>query len=182
MYIAQETKKTNIVEHVLYMWQVENIIRTCQFDIEKIDQVVIAHMGLNENEKSLAKEWYLNLIQEMKNQGLTQSGHLSEVKDTLAELSLLHSTLLKTFQDQQYNILYNNARGDIFDLNKKQEGVTNEIEVCLNGMYGLWMLKLARKEVGAETQQSLGKITKLLAQLAKNYHEMMNQIGSDLGV
>ena len=145
MYIALEKKKTNVIEYVLYMWQVENIIRACKFDVNKIEQTVINHLGLNENEKALSKEWYSDLIKEMKLQGLEENGHRSDIMDTVAELALLHSTLLKTFEDQKYNILYNNSRGDISDLMMKQQGVKSEIEACFNGLYGMWMLKVSKK-------------------------------------
>lgn len=182
MYIALEKKKTNIIEYVLYMWQVENIVRATNFDIDKIEGTVINHMGLNENEKALAREWYENIIKEMKSQNLINKGSRIDIKDTVAELSMLHQTLLKTFQDQRYNMLYNDARGDIFDLMKKQDVEKTEVEACLNALFGVWMLKLSKKEIGAATQHSIGKITKLLSQLAINYHTMMNQIDTDLGV
>jgi|TARA_B110000261_G_C12962637_1_gene309213 hypothetical protein len=174
MYIALEKKKTNVVEYVLYMWQVENIIRACKFDIAKIEQTVLNHLGVNENEKALAKDWYLNLIQEMNLQGLEQSGHRSQIMETVAELSLLHTTLLKTFEDQKYSILYNNSRGDISDLMMKQKEVKNEIEACFNGLYGMWMLKISKKEISSQTQHSIDKIGKLMVQLAQNYHKKMN--------
>tara|TARA_B100000795_G_scaffold269687_1_gene259942 strand:+ start:7432 stop:7956 length:525 start_codon:yes stop_codon:yes gene_type:complete len=174
MYIALEKKKTNVVEYVLYMWQVENIIRACKFDIAKIEQTVLNHLGVNENEKALAKDWYLNLIQEMNLQGLEQSGHRSQIMETVAELSLLHTTLLKTFEDQKYSILYNNSRGDISDLMMKQKEVKNEIEACFNGLYGMWMLKISKKEISSQTQHSIDKIGKFMVQLAQNYHKKMN--------
>tara|TARA_Y100000589_G_C26977989_1_gene557385 strand:- start:333 stop:857 length:525 start_codon:yes stop_codon:yes gene_type:complete len=173
MFIAQEKKKNNILEYILYMWQVENIIRACQFDIKLIQSNVIAQLGLTDNDKDLVKEWYLDLIQQMKSQNLQQEGHLSFTRDIITELTLLHQTLLKTFKDKSYNPLYNNARGDIYDLQKKQPNDPTEIEACINGMFGLWMLKVSQKEVSQETQKSFNRITKLLARLGKNYHEMM---------
>lgn len=173
MFIAQEKKKNNILEYILYMWQVENIIRACQFDIELIQSNVIAQLGLTDNDKDLVKEWYLDLIRQMKSQNLKQAGHLSFTRDVITELTLLHQTLLKTFKDKSYNPLYNNARADIYDLQKKQPNDPTEIEACINGMFGLWMLKLRQKEISAETQKSFDRITKLLARLGKNYHEMM---------
>ncbi len=173
MFIAQEKKKNNILEYILYMWQVENIIRACQFDIELIQSNVIAQLGLTDNDKDLVKEWYLDLIRQMKSQNLKQRGHLSSTRDIITELTLLHQTLLKTFKDKSYNPLYNNARADIYDLQKKQPNDPTEIEACINGMFGLWMLKLRQKEISAETQKSFDRITKLLARLGKNYHEMM---------
>jgi len=41
MIIAQEKKKTNLAEYILYMWQVEDIIRAYQFDITKIEENII---------------------------------------------------------------------------------------------------------------------------------------------
>ena len=176
MYIALEKKKTNVIEYVLYMWQVENIIRACKFDVNKIEQTVINHLGLNENEKALSKDWYSNLIKEMKLQGLEENGHRSEIMETVAELTLLHTTLLKTFEDQKYNILYNNSRSDISDLMMKQQGVKSEIEACFNGLYGIWMLKVAKKKISQQTEQSIEKISKFMVQLAQNYHKAMNQV------
>ena len=95
MFIAQEKKKNNILEYILYMWQVENIIRACQFDIELIKSNVIAQLGLTDNDKDLVKEWYLDLIQQMKSQNLKQAGHLSFTRDIITELTLLHQTLLR---------------------------------------------------------------------------------------
>ncbi len=182
MFVANEKKKTNILEYILYMWQVENIIRACQFDIEKIKEAVISQQGLTENDKELETEWYVDLIQQMKSQNLQQAGHLAFTRDIITELTLLHQTLLKTYSDKSYNPLYNNARADIFDLQKKQPNDPTEVEACINGMYGLWMLKLGKKEISTETQQSFDKISKMLARLAKNYHEMMNQVGEELGI
>jgi hypothetical protein len=175
MFIAQEKKKNNILEYILYMWQVENIIRACQFDIELIKKNVIAQLGLTDNDKDLVKEWYIDLIKQMKSQNLQQTGHLAFTRDIITELTLLHQTLLRTFRDKSYNPLYNNARADIYDLQKKQPENSTEIEACINGMFGLWMLKLSKKNISSQTQQSFERITKLLSRLGKNYHEMMNQ-------
>ena len=173
MFIAQEKKKSNILEYILYMWQVENIIRACQFDIELIKKNVIAQLGLTDNDKDLVKEWYIDLIKQMKSQNLQQTGHLAFTRDIITELTLLHQTLLRTFRDKSYNPLYNNARADIYDLQKKQPENSTEIEACINGMFGLWMLKLSKKNISSQTQQSFERITKLLSRLGKNYHEMM---------
>ena len=175
MFIAQEKRKNNILEYILYMWQVENIIRACKFDIKLIKSTVIAQLGLTENDKELAVEWYLDLIQQMKSQNLQQTGHLSFTRDIITELTVLHQNLLKTFQDKSYNPLYHNAKADIYDLQQKQSDNLTEIEACVNGMYGLWILKLGKKEISPQTQQSFDRITKMLSRLGKNYHEMMNQ-------
>jgi hypothetical protein len=112
MFIAQEKKKKNIIEYILYMWQIENIIRACQFNLSLVKSNIVSQMGLTENDKEIVIEWYTDLIGQMKSQNLQQSGHLAFTRDILTELSLLHQTLLKTHSDRSYGTLYSNARAD----------------------------------------------------------------------
>ena len=42
MLIAQEKRKTNIAEYILYMWQVEDLIRAHQFNMDLIEQNLIS--------------------------------------------------------------------------------------------------------------------------------------------
>lgn len=39
MLIAQKLRKENIAEYLLYMWQVEDIIRANKLEIESIEKV-----------------------------------------------------------------------------------------------------------------------------------------------
>lgn len=48
MLIAQKRRKENIVEYLLYMWQIEDLIRANQFDINLIDERVIAQYGVTD--------------------------------------------------------------------------------------------------------------------------------------
>ncbi len=41
MLIAREKRKTNIAEYILYMWEIEDLIRANGFDIDKIDRNII---------------------------------------------------------------------------------------------------------------------------------------------
>ncbi len=41
MYIASHKRKENIAEYLIYMWQIEDIIRANDLDIDKIKNNVI---------------------------------------------------------------------------------------------------------------------------------------------
>ena len=41
MIIASQKRKENIAEYLLYMWQIEDIIRANKLDIDKIKESVI---------------------------------------------------------------------------------------------------------------------------------------------
>ena len=43
MIIARQKRKENIAEYLLYMWQVEDLIRANKFDMDSINRTVIAH-------------------------------------------------------------------------------------------------------------------------------------------
>ncbi len=46
MYIASQKHKENIAEYLLYMWQIEDIIRANGLDIEKIEKMSLTSFSL----------------------------------------------------------------------------------------------------------------------------------------
>lgn len=40
MYISQQLKQQNIAEYLLYMWQIEDLIRANGFDMEKYGRIL----------------------------------------------------------------------------------------------------------------------------------------------
>ncbi len=61
MIIAQQRKKENLAEYILYMWQVEDIIRAYNFDITAIEKNIIAHFKETEEKQKEIYDWYDNL-------------------------------------------------------------------------------------------------------------------------
>ena len=96
MYIASAKRKENIAEYLLYMWQIEDIIRAYGLDIEKIKESVIdPQTQLDDNQKKQLTEWYESLIDMMRREDVAKSGHLQLNKNVLTQLVELHSALLK---------------------------------------------------------------------------------------
>ena len=48
MIVARQKRKENIAEYLLYMWQVEDLIRANRFDMDAIRKSVIAHYDQRE--------------------------------------------------------------------------------------------------------------------------------------
>ena len=67
MLIAQEKEKTNIAEYILYMWQIEDIIRSHDFDLIQITDSVISKFNADKEVQYDMKLWYQNLIEQMMN-------------------------------------------------------------------------------------------------------------------
>ena len=45
MYVAQAKRKENIVEYLLYMWQVEDLIRAAGVDMEGVERLILPRYG-----------------------------------------------------------------------------------------------------------------------------------------
>ena len=58
MYISKQLKEDNIAEYLLYMWQVEDLIRANGCDIDRIEQAVIAQYRLPDEDKRQLRLWY----------------------------------------------------------------------------------------------------------------------------
>ena len=76
MIIASQKKKENIAEYLLYMWQIEDIIRAYGLDIDQIQKHIINSYDLPEEQKKSMREWYESLIDMMHSEGVEKKGHL----------------------------------------------------------------------------------------------------------
>ena len=103
MYIASAKRKENIAEYLLYMWQIEDIVRAYGLDIEKIRKSIIdTQSQLDDNQKKQLTEWYESLIDMMRREDMVKSGHLQLNKNVLTQLVELHSALLKDPRFPEY--------------------------------------------------------------------------------
>lgn len=173
MLIAQEKKKTNIAEYILYMWQIEDIIRSHHFDLSQITETVIDKFNAPKEVQYDIKFWYQNLIEQMMKEGLSDKGHLSSIMKHVEELNNLHNSLLTTIQDAKYQEAYIGAKDNINNFIIKSGGESsNEVHACLNGLYGFLLLKLKRAEISNATKEAMSSFSQLLAVLVERYNKL----------
>lgn len=172
MIIAQEKRKSNIAEFILYMWQVEDLIRSAQFDIFRIDEMVISKYSLPTETIAEISTWYNNLITLMIEEKIQERGHMSFLNQLIRVLNDLHLRLLQSEKEKKYQELYENARDYIREfMEKSPETFSSEIEACLTGLYGTLMLRLKQSEISEETQKAIGSFSNLLAGLSTRFRE-----------
>ena len=170
MIIAKEKKATNIAEYILYMWQIEDMIRANQFDINQIDKNIIQNFDQPDDIKADMKIWYEDLINKMIKQDIQKKGHLNFLKNLVTELDDLHISLIQDPNELKYIEAYNKAKPAITDLKNKAKGaVSGDIEASLQGLYGVLLLKLQRKPLNAATKDALASISNLMALLNEKY-------------
>jgi len=170
MFIAQQKKKENIAEYVLYMWHVEDILRSFNHDIRKISQFIIKKHDISRDEKAEMHNWYSDLIEMAEVENVKKTGHLQIIKNITGDITDLHLTLLKLPEHEKYRTIYATALPHIQELEKKLSGTTeNEVEVCLSGLYGIMMIRMKQKEVGQETLEAAKTFSTMLAYLSDMY-------------
>lgn len=173
MIIAQQKRKENIAEYLLYMWQIEDIIRANNFDINAIEKNIIDRFDQPQSIRSEIKEWYENLIAMMLNEGVKEKGHIQINKNILIDLNDLHNALLKSPKEVAYGSKFYQTLPYITELRSKSDSPEsqNDIELCFNALYGYMLLRLQGKEITPETTEAMKQISSFIAVLAKKYNQ-----------
>ena len=171
MFTASAKKKENIAEYLLYMWQIEDIIRAYDLDMERIStNIVDAYTDLSAEQRTMLHEWYESLIDMMRSEGVAQQGHLQLNKNVIIDLTDLHLRLLKSTREPFYTAAFYKALPYIVELRAKSQGAqVGEIETCFNALYGILMLRLQKREVSADTLKAMKDITAFVTVLAEKY-------------
>ena len=170
MVVAKHYRKNNIAEYILYMWQVEDLIRSNNFDLDAIDGFIIQKHMVDDNTKGEMRLWYKNLIEEMLQEGISEKGHLKRNQNIMRDLETLHLSLVNDIKDDRYLKPYLQAKPNINALREKSEDKNvSDIYLCFNGLYGMLMLKLKQSHVNAETTAAIETISKLIAYLSAFY-------------
>lgn len=175
MIIARQKRKENICEYLLYMWQVEDLIRANHFDMDEIRDKVIARYNQPDEVKEEIARWYEELIEMMRSEGVKESGHIQLNKNVIITLTDLHLRLLKSPKEMIYGAAYYKTLPYIVQLRAKSGGnEIPELETCFTAVYGYLMLRMQGKEISAETLDGIKQISSFLALLAEKYRADMN--------
>lgn len=180
MYIAQELRKKSIAEYLLYMWQVEDIIRAYDCYMPVIRKQYIEQFAYSDEQKEELADWYGNLVRMMNEEGKREYGHLNINEILLKDLLDLHARLLQSSNFPFYSAAYykvlpfivelraKNRRGRDDNENIASEG-ESELETCFDALYGMMMLKLQKKEITADTAHAVKEITTFIGLLSDYY-------------
>ena len=172
MLIAEQKRKENIAEYIIYMYQVEDMIRANQLDLDRIDRNLIQRFDVAYEVKREMREWYKTLISMMRDELKEVKGHLNVLNNTVDQLNEMHQEILRQGYDTNYKNLYEKAKSHIEALRMRSgHSSESDIQVALNGLYGLLILKLKKTPITPETKSAFNTITDLIAELNLRYME-----------
>lgn len=145
------SKKDNIAEYILYLWQMEDYLRAFPENAEATQEL----HDLNEM---------------MHREGIVEKGHLQLANNALSELEDLHRTLLN--EDALYRAAIMRLQPSLNLLKAKTDRPTmSDIEASLTLLYQIMLLRLQKREITPETADVQQRATQLLQFLSKTYHE-----------
>jgi len=173
MLLARQKLEENIAEYVLYMYQIEDIIRAYNFDLERIMNELVYGQINDPKLVTEYKSWYKTLINDLKNQRNTKTGHFIELNEILVELSFLHNMLLGQINDLKYIQHVKNAHIYIEEFKERSNlKDKNDIEVLFGALYMKLLLRLQKKTISPQTEQAFEYMRIMLAYLSASYHKM----------
>ena len=150
-----KSKKDNIAEYILYLWQMEDYLRAFPQNAEATPEL----HDLNEM---------------MHREGIVEGGHLALANNALSEVEELHAQILD--EDAMYRAAMIRLRPALNLLKAKTDRPTmSDIEACFVLLYQIMMLRLQKKEITPETADVQQRATQVLTFLSKTYKELVNE-------
>lgn len=167
MLIAQKKRKENIAEYILYLYQVEDLIRAFHLDMDLINDKLVAKYQADEKTSGEISDWYENLVMMMEKEGIQEKGHLQFITNLLGELNEFHLRLMETKADYIYISIYQAVSGLVNELKQKNPQATTDVQVAIDGIYGFLILKIQQKEITDETEEAVKRLSHWLSHLSK---------------
>jgi hypothetical protein len=157
------------------MWQIEDLLRACSFDTENIEKQLVARFEADKNAAKEIFDWYSNLALMMEKEHVQEKGHLQVIINLVNDLNEFHLKMLEVQKDQEYVRLYQSNQDAIAEIFQRSGmEYKNEVEVCLNALYGFLLMKLKNTELTELTSKTMGDFGKMIGHLSTRYIQFEN--------
>lgn len=168
MDIAQAKRRENIAEYILYLWQLEDLVRALQFSPEAIySQLVAPRKELPEDQKSALLMWYMDLANLLQQEGKEEKGHLEHTLHLIADLHDLHLQLLKHPEGGHYRQTVAKLEPELPRLRSIMGNPSmNDTELCFRALYAAMLYRIKGEGEKSAVADTLEFISPVIAELA----------------
>lgn len=174
MYIAQKKRKENIAEYILYLWQLEDLLRALQFSPEAIYSQLVAKSALDDASRQQVFFWYMDIVNLLRQEGKESSGHLEHTLHLIADLNDLHERLLVLPAGEKYRKVFVALAPEMPALRVKL-GKTDvsDIELCFRALYAVVLYRIKGDKSHEEgIRNVIDLISPVIAELASVYRQV----------
>lgn len=170
MLIALQKRKENIAEYILYLWQVEDLLRALQFSPEAIYRTLVDRIeGADEQQKENIFNWYMQIVDLLRKEGKESQGHIDHTLHLVSDLHNLHLQLMKLPVGEHYRSTYSRLAPELPRLRtiiEKEE--MSDTELCFRALYAAMLYRI---KGGGERaiEDTLAVVSPAIGELAAIY-------------
>lgn len=146
-----KTKKENIAEYILYLWQLEDYLRAFP-------------------EAAEGNEELSDILRMMHADDVMDGGHIQLAQIALKELELLSDDILTQEATYRAAMIRVTPALNLLKARTDRPSMSN-IEACFVLLYQIMMLRLQKRPISAETQEVQQQVTGILQYLSKTYYK-----------
>lgn len=146
-----KSKRENIAEYILYLWQMEDFVR--------------AFPKQAEQNKELHE-----ILDMLHADGVWEKGHVQMAENALAELEDLADDLWNEEATFRAAMLRLKPQLNLLKA-KTDEPTMSDLRACFTLLYQVMMLRLQKKEISQETEMVVWQVTQTMRYLSKTYKE-----------
>ena len=167
MLIALQKRRENIAEYILYLWQVEDLLRAMQFSPEAIYSTLVARVeGADEQQKENIFNWYMQSVELLRKEGKEAKGHIDHTLHLVADLHNLHLQLMELPVGEHYRVTYARLAAELPRLRTIMDNdEISDTELCFRALYAAMLYRI---KGGGERviEDTLAVISPAIAELA----------------
>ena len=174
MDIAQLKRKENIAEYILYLWQIEDLLRALQFSPEAIYSTLIKPRKLDSTHEQMLLAWYLDIANLLVQEKKEQSGHLDHTLHLISDLHDLHLRLMQQQEiGEDYRKRYASFIEHLSALRARlgKESDMSDTELCFRALYAAMLYRIKGKGEKA-VADTIEVVSPVIALLTDYYHKV----------
>ena len=144
MLIALQKRRENIAEYILYLWQIEDLLRALQFSPEAIYSTLVAKVeGADEQQKENIFNWYMQIVELLRKEGKEEKGHIDHTLHLVADLHNLHLQLMKLPVGEHYRVTYARLAAELPLLRTILDNDDiSDTELCFRALYAAMLYRI----------------------------------------
>jgi hypothetical protein len=178
MDIARQKRDENIAEYILYIWQLEDLLRALKFDPKAIFETLVAPRDAADDWKLSALEWYMEIVELLRKEDKAEGGHLDHTLHLIGEMNELHLMLAEQPIGREYRKLFARLAPALPTLRKTLgRDDVSDIELCFRALYAAMLYRIRASKATSESKNGVADevlelVSPVIAALADLYHKV----------
>lgn len=174
MDIAQLKRKENLAEYILYLWQIEDLLRALQFSPEAIYTTLVKPRKLDTAHEQMLLAWYMDIANLLAQEKKEESGHLDHTLHLINDLHDLHLRLMQQQElGEDYRQRYTSLSQHLPALRSRlgKESEMSDTELCFRALYAAMLYRI-KGEGEKAVADTIEVVSPVIALLTSYFHKV----------